>query len=185
MQLLEQLQEFINNLDQRQFYLYISGILGTIVLLLAFILYWHYSSMSELNLRIESINEYRQEAEEILAKYQQVKKQQKDVNAMLAEDPNFKIAGFFDALLAKLGLSNKKDIATTSSIDRENNYRESILSVKFTGINMKELCELLNELEQTKRIFTKELDITKSKKLPNMLDVNLTFATLQPKSLAS
>jgi ribosomal protein S17E len=56
-----------------------------------------------------------------------------------------------------------------------------LLNAKFDTMNMRQLCELLDAVEQNKRIYTKELEIIKSKKVPNTIDVNLTIATLQAK----
>jgi hypothetical protein len=46
---------------------------------------------------------------------------------------------------------------------------------------MKNLTELLQEIELNKRVFTKELDITASSKQPGTIDVSLTIVTLEPK----
>lgn len=47
---------------------------------------------------------------------------------------------------------------------------------------MKQLTELLYELEQKKRIYIKKLEIEKSKKTNNSIDVIITIATLLPKT---
>ena len=47
-------------------------------------------------------------------------------------------------------------------------------------MTMKDLTELLKEVEQNKRVFAKELEIIASKKTANTIDVNFTIATLEP-----
>ncbi len=49
-------------------------------------------------------------------------------------------------------------------------------------MNMRELSELLNVLEQNKRVYTKELEVQKSRKSPRAIEVQLTIATLQPRT---
>ena len=108
--------------------------------------------------------------------------EQKQVNAVLAKDPNFKIADYFDKLLGTLGLSQKSVTAKPSpGLEREE-YREKILNTTFEQMNMQELCELLKALEESQRIFIKELTITRSKKVSDTIDVTLIIATLQPKA---
>jgi hypothetical protein len=104
------------------------------------------------------------------------------VNNILAENPDFKIDGFFTDLLSKTGLERNKKETSISYADRgDKDYREVLLTAKFDTMNMRQLCELLNEIEQNNMVYTKELDIVKSKKIPNTIDVTLTIATLQKK----
>jgi hypothetical protein len=49
-------------------------------------------------------------------------------------------------------------------------------------MNMQELCELLQALERVQRIFSKSIDIQRSKKIPDAIDVTLVIATLLPKT---
>ena len=114
----------------------------------------------------------------ILTRAASVQQQRKEVDAILEEDKDFKIGGYFKDVLTKLVLTSKKAVESPSQIDREGKYRESILNVKFTDMDMKQLSELLNEIEKNKRIFTKELEVTTSRKTPQKIDVNLTIATL-------
>ena len=78
-------------------------------------------------------------------------------------------------------MSNKKISIEVSSRAREGRYQERILLARFAGMTMKELTELLQEIEFNKRVFTKELDITVAKKVPGTIDVGLTIAALEPK----
>ncbi len=64
---------------------------------------------------------------------------------------------------------------------RGENYEERSLEIKFTDITMKELAQLLQDIEQKKRIYSKSLEINVSKKQPHTIDVNLTIATLHKK----
>ena len=145
------------------------------------IMFLYYRSVSSLKAEIAQINETRKQARLILDKGQIVKKEQREIDAIIAKNEDFKIGAFFQDLLAKLGLSNKKDASEVTSNELEGKYRESVLTAKFSGMTMKELTELLQELELNRRVFTKELDITASQKPPNSIDVTLTIATLEPK----
>ena len=181
MEFLNKIQQYFNSLEQKRFFQYMMGFLAGIILIIALLLFNYYRSISRLKAQIIRINEEREETRAILDKATQVKKEQKQIDAILAEDENFKIVGYFEDLISKLGLNNKKSSIEVTSPAREGNYQESILQAKFIGITMKDLTELLQEIELNKRVFTKELDITASSKQPGTIDVSLTIATLEPK----
>ena len=183
MEIIDKIYTYISNLDEKRFYQYLIGFLCAIGLLMLLIMFQYYRSVSSLKSEIAQINAAREQARTILDKGQIVKKEQREIDAIIAKDENFKIGQYFEDLLAKLGLSNKvdKDSLEVTSPEREGKYRESVLTAKFSGMTMKELTELLQELEFNRRVFTKGLEITASQKPPNSIDVTLTIATLEPK----
>lgn len=181
MELLDKMQAYLNSLDQKRFSQYMIGILCAITALLALLLFQYYRTISRLKAEAVTINELREEERTILDKASRIKKDQKEIDAVLAQDKNFKIAGYFEDLIEKLGLAQKKPSIEVNKVSREGKYQESILQALFTVLSMKELTELLQEIELNKRVFIKELDITPSKKQPNSIDVTLIIATLEPK----
>ena len=182
MQILTKVQTYLNAIEEKRFYQYLIGFGAAIFLALVAITFQYYRKVSSLKAEINTINESRDEIRRLLEKAQLVKKEQKEIDAILGKDENFKIAGYFGDVLAKLGLANKKasDLLVNTP-SREGKYQESDLQAKFTGMTMKELTELLQEIDLKKRIFPKELDITVSQKTPGTIDVTLTIATLEPK----
>jgi type II secretory pathway component PulM len=173
---------FINNLDQESWYKYLA-ITGAIFLAaVGVILYFYYSGISQEQERIATINESRQEVKTILTKAIRVQKQRAEVNALLEEDPNFKIKQVLQEIMNNIGIV--ADFVGDTKIDHENNYQEEIVTYQLNGITMKQLAEFLNEIDENKRVFTKELDITKSKRVPHTIDVNITMATMMPKEVA-
>jgi hypothetical protein len=182
MEIMNKIQTYINSLEEKRFYQYLIGICVVVLLVIAGIVFQYYRSVSRLKAEITRINEDRNEIRSLLEKAQLDKKEQKEIDAILAKDENFKIAGYFEDLLGKLGLADKQaSKAEVSTPAREGKYQESILQAKFSGMTMKDLTELLQEIELNKRVFTKELDITVSPKIPGTIDVTLTIATLEPK----
>lgn len=183
MKALEKVQSFVDNLEGRSFYTYLAGIISAVLIAAGLIVVFYYKSLYKVEERISTINEKRVEIKRLLTKYEQVKKQRNEVDTLFAEDVGFKIAGYFSSVLIKLNLQDKK--ATTDQISRvehEGKYQETVLKAQLIDMNMRQLCELLSEIEQNKRIYTKELDITKSKKKPRALDITLTIAALEPKT---
>jgi cell division protein YceG involved in septum cleavage len=182
MQILNKVQTYFNSIEEKRFYQYLIGLIAIIVLVTAGIVFQYYRSVRSLKREITRINEERQEIRTLLEKAQIVKREQKEIDAILAKDENFKIAGYFEDIVGKLGLANKKasDAQVTTAL-QEGKYQESVLQAKFSGMTMKDVTELLQEIELNKRVFTKELDITKSAKKEGTIDATLTIATLEPK----
>jgi hypothetical protein len=183
MNFFDKIKQYVAGLDEKSFLTYGAGALGAIVLLCAGLIYYYYSNIGYWRKQINDINYSREEVKRIIDRDELVQKQRAEVNKMLDEMPNFKIEEYFNELIAKHGLMQNK--VTTPNItygDRgDKEYREVLLTTQFDMLNMKQLTELLNDIEQNSRIYAKELEITKAKKAPNTIDVTLTIATLQRK----
>lgn len=182
MKFIATLQSYLESKNRAFFYKALGGFIGALVLIMALFFLRYYQQVSALKKKIRTLNELRDEARIVREKAQQVQNQRAAVDAMLAEDFDFKIAGYFSDVLDQMGLSDKKSSEETAQIDRNDNYRESELMAQLVGMNMKELTELLYELEQKSRIYIKRLDIEKSKKSASGIDVSITIATLLPKT---
>lgn len=181
MEFLNKIQLYINSIEQKRFFQYGAGILGFITLCLMLLFFNYYRSISYLKGEFTRINEAREKTRAILDKARLVKKEQTQIDALLAQDEQFKILDVFEKMVGKLGLSNNKSAIEISSPVLEGNYQETVLQAKFIGISMKSLTELLQEIEFNKRIFTKELVITASTKQPGTINATVTIATLEPK----
>lgn len=183
MTVIEKIRLFIEAIETRDFYKYISFFFFVVLLIAGGIEFQYYRKIKYWKGRINTINELREDDVRVIReRAQQVKKQRAEVDAILEEDEDFKIGGYFKSLLGRLQLIDKEIAEETVQIDREDNYRESELNAKFEGMNMKQLAELLQEIEQNKRIFNKKLEITRSKKNPGTIDVQISIATLLPKT---
>ncbi len=181
--MIERIRTFIETIETKDFYKYITFFLIGIILISGAIVFQYYRKVKYWKGRIKIINELREDDVKVIReKAQHVQQQRAEVDAILAEDEDFKIGGYFKDLLTKLQLTDKKIAEETTQIDREDNYRESELDAKFEDMNMKQLAELLQEIEQNKRIFSKKLEITKSKKNPGTIEVQITIATLLPET---
>lgn len=183
MKIFDIINNYIANLDQKNFNKYLLIYLSGLCILCLGSVYYYYTSIKYWKKQLNEINVTRDEVKVVLDRDELVQKQREEVNALLSDMPDFKIGEYFSDLISKFGLT--QNIVTSPSItyaDRgDKEYREVLLTTQFDMMNMKQLTELLNEIEQNKRIYTKELEIIKSKKTPNTIEVNLTIATLQRK----
>ncbi len=177
MNFLKTIQEFALPLETSEFYRNIGIFLGCLVLLTGGIMYYHHAETAALRMSLQKIHKSQQEAKIILEKQKIVTKQREEVNTVLEEDKNFKLKSFFDEVVGRLGLSSYQSKEAEVSDDiLQKLYTEIKINVQFKGISTKQLCELLQAIEQKARVYTKELTITKKN---DSLDVMLTIATLK------
>lgn len=184
MMFIEKVRTFFDTMETKTFRYYVAGYGAACFLIFCGILYYFYTDTTTLQRKIKNLNRERVErVRAILESAQQIEEQRATVEAILSQNPDFKIAGYFKELLAKLNLKNKEiqEAESTTTTDREDNYRETELNAKFEDMSMKNVTELLQALEQNSRISVKQLEITKSKKKPKTVEVQITITTLLPK----
>jgi hypothetical protein len=176
---LARIRNFLKNLDMPEIYKYTGILLGAVALILGLILWNYYSGVQTLQKRLIAVNKQRTETRQLLEKNEQVLQQQAHVDAVLDRDKNFKIKEYFMAIVQKLGLSSliSKD-ADISANTLVNDYTEIKLDVGLSGMNMQQLVDLLYNIEQNERVYTKELKITKSLRSAT-IDVSLVIATFE------
>jgi hypothetical protein len=181
MTLLNQLQQIFLTQDIKEFYKRIGLYAGVIVFLIVGTLYYYYTRTSDLHAALKKVNKDRQEVQHLLKKYKRVLEQKEAVNTMLEEEKNFKIQSFFDSVVQQHQLKGQqKQDAQVSEEVLYKRYTEIKLTAQFKQINTQELSELLRSIEEKKRVYIKDLAITKTKGAA--LDISLTIATLKSQS---
>ena len=177
MAFLDKIKNFIDGLDERDFFKYMGIFIGCVCLIISALAFRYYIKIGKLTKEIRNINHMREDVKDVLDKAERVKMQRAEVDSILAENEDFILEQYFEGVRNKLRLTYKIESRTTAA--RDEKYQEVALNVKFSDMNMKQLTELLQELEKSKRIYTKDLEIRKSKKRPGTIDVTLTIATLK------
>lgn len=181
---LEKIQQFIETLDDKSWYRYVAAYAAALICIIAVIIFFYYRATSYWIDTINDTNNYRERARSILQKAARVYSQRAEVNKIIQQDPDFKIAGYLQEVMASQGISSLLTNINTTQVDREDIYRETTSTVQFTGMSMRKLTEFLNVIEQNKRLYTKEIDISKSKKTPQAIDVTVVITTMQPRQTA-
>ena len=176
------IKDYLDTLESKDFKRYLLIGFGILLSIIFLLIFNYYRSVSALKTRIASINRRRKEVHAMLERYELVKKQQIEVNNVLAKEKDFKISQYFENLLQKLQISkNKTQDTETLPKDVLDGYTEWTLYANLANLNTKKLSELLYAIEQEERIYTKELEIEKSA-ANKTINVKLTIATLEPKS---
>lgn len=185
MKIFDNIRNFFILLEEKDFKKYALIFFVLIFTILGFIFYRYFSKVSHLKKEIQRTNIAREDAKQLLTKHQKVKRQKILVDEILEKDKKFKILQFFDSVVEKLNLSNKVSDKKISQNDLENSadqdYIEIKLDVTLSGMNMKQVNDLLNEIENNERVYIKSLEITRPNSVP-AVDVNITIVTLQFKA---
>ncbi len=119
MVVIEKIRIFIEAIETKNFYKYISFFLFGVTIISSSIIFQYYRNVKYWKGRIRIINELREDDVKVIReKAQHVQQQRAEVDAILAEDEDFKIGGYFKNLLTKLHLTDKKIAEETTQIDR-------------------------------------------------------------------
>lgn len=175
------LKEKIAKLDEKQFYTYVATGLGILTVFILMVIFYYYRSSNFYKKQLKELNNTRASSvRQLLATAERIKIQKEKLDKIIEEDPDFILADYLEnKVLSKLRLNEKKDFqAPPKTNDIDEKYREHILEFTLNDINMKQLVDLLAEIETNKRVYTKKLEITKSKTTPNSLEATITVATL-------
>lgn len=184
MEVLNRLYTSINNLDRRQFYQLVVAILASIVLIMTMFTLFYWYKKSGLEEQFITINEQREDVKKILDRAAQVTYQRKEVEKLLEEDGSFKISGYFETVLKQLGLSSKKaDTPRVQTQAEQGQYSLDILTASLRELSTKNVVELLSEIGKNPRLYVRELNLKKSRKVVNSLDVTISIAALQPAAI--
>ncbi len=175
------ISNFINELDAKDFYKYMLVVVLLFLIIIGAILYFQHSALSSYEARLKTINKQRVELRSLLQEHGLVNKQREAVDAILSKDKAFRISNFFDLITKELGLSPHVTKDTVIENDLGNGYVETQLDASFKDMDMKQVTDLLYKIEQSPRMYTKNLVLLKTPK-SSKLDVTLVVATLQPKT---
>lgn len=174
----QRVKTFITSLDSNEFYRNAAVFIGINVLLMSGVMWYYFSKTHALQSSLREIYKKDADSKELLNRLKEVKQQSEEVNTLLEQEKNFKIKNFFDDTVRKLNLSSfqKGEAKVSEESVLGKRYTEVTLQVMFQRINTKQLCDVLQAIEQKARIYTKDLTVTKMKGAA--LSVTLTFATL-------
>ncbi|KKP29656.1 MAG: hypothetical protein UR12_C0004G0027 [candidate division TM6 bacterium GW2011_GWF2_30_66] len=187
MEFFKKITDFIQDLDVKDFYKYIGLLFGLIFIIISFMIYSYYSQVSTYTQQIEEINDKRRDiVKRLISESKIVEIQQKEADDMLKKGTDFQIKGYFEDLLKKFNLFEyRREDGNVTEKEIDDKYRELEFAIDLDGMDMAQLCALLEELEKTKRININLLEIQKSQNKSDAIDVHLKISTLLLKTEAA
>ncbi len=152
MELINKLKDFLNTIDQKTFYKYLTALIGFFLLIMFGLIWRYYSNIDTLLTKIKNVNRQRIEIQNILTELAQVKLQEREVKELLDKDKNFRIAEFLHTIVKELDLTKNlsKDPDPIEN-ELENGYIEVKLDPSFTDLDMKQLTDLLYKIDQNEK----------------------------------
>ncbi len=181
MKFLEPIKNFIESKDQKEFLRYLIISLGVIVFLAVLVLWWRHYRLSSAEEMIQDINTEREQVKQILSKHKHLEKEEKDLNELMAKNPDFTILGYITHLLDEFRLRSSTPLEENISAGAgTDTYAEIISHIEIVDTDMQTLAKLFQEIEKEKRVSIKSIDITRAK--PTTVNVRLEIATLRKKT---
>lgn len=170
----------IKKADESEQYKYLGIFLGSVLLVLAVIIFFTNRSINSYRDLIKKTLTQRIETQQLLSDFKVVKQQQEQVNEILTRNKNFRPIQAYQEVIAKLNLEKfQAEKPVQSQGNTIDNKTELELKVSLASVNMKQLTDLLYSLSQVEQMYPKILTV---KKNPNTqtVDVDLIMATLEP-----
>lgn len=177
MKIFQKLHIYLLSLDTPDFYKKAGIFLAANTVIAGLCIYFFLSTMSTMKSSLQDIYKKELESNNLLDRLAKVKKQSEEINSILEQEPNFRIKNFYEDTLKKLNLESKQpreaDVAEEEVL--KGRYTEVRLTSQLKAIDTRQLCDLLQALEQKTRIYTKDLTIVKR---DGLVDVTIIIGTL-------
>lgn len=104
MELLDKIRDFIRGLEDRDVYKYFAAFFASIIVLLSFAIYFHYSRVSRYTTDLKALETLRNQTKRILSDYKAVSAQKEKVEEVLAQNKSFRVGEAFQSILEKTNL---------------------------------------------------------------------------------
>ena len=170
------LAQLTANSDREKLFRLVAAIAIVTVLASGIGFYLIYSISDDKLVELRNINNNRKMVSSLIARQLSVENRKSEIFKILKEDENFKIKDYFTKIATRLHLHTKEEKVTTGQA--QGGFSEVKLSVTLLDLNMKNLCELLQEIEKNPRVYTEKLDIEKAGS-SGTLTANIYIATLK------
>ncbi|MCL5875781.1 MAG: hypothetical protein M1114_04890, partial [Candidatus Dependentiae bacterium] len=99
MKFIDPVRKFIESKDQKEFFKYAVIAIGIMVALATAIVWWSHIYIASAEEMIQDINNQREQVKKILTKHTYLEKEEREINAFIAKNPDFTILGYITQLL--------------------------------------------------------------------------------------
>ena len=175
---LESIKDYMQDLNRKEILRILLIYSICFLFLVGFLLYRHFIAIADIEQKTKILNKARKDIQIILTEYDHIKSKKNEVDDMLTKDKNFYLVKYYQDTVKATSIMDEKSSALITQAG-PTGYMEESLQINFTQITMQQLCEFLQTLQTTRRIFVKNLDILKSN-IDKKINVNISIATLKP-----
>ncbi len=175
---LESVKDYIQSLNQKEIVRILFAYFIGFVLLVGFMIYRHFNMIAEAEQKTKLLNRARKEIQVVLTEYDTIKNKKNEVDVLLAKDKNFYLVKYCQDTLSSVNITNAPPLSLVNQ-PWPNGYTEESVQINLSQVTMKQVCEFLEALQATPRIFVKNLDFVKGN-VEKKINVNMSVATLKP-----
>jgi hypothetical protein len=174
----EQIQSLalhIQKLSRKDLERYIIGTVSTTAIILFAIIYYTYTTSSELVIRIDGVKNLGQKSAVLMQKYEKIQEEEIRLENLLEKYKDFNIKIYFEQFCKEQGLMPDPNWDTSVEVVKEK-FEEVTLAAAFKGQTTQKLVKILEALEKNEIIYIKMLDI-KTEKNSKTISFDITLAT--------
>lgn len=183
--LIQSLVNVLWQFDRKQLHRMLAVVVGGCLLMCAILIYVQIRSFYKLRREMIMINTERIKIRDLLTRNEFLKKERQRAQTIIDQDKQFKIIEYINNLVTQLHIKENFKITPVTINPLEHlqslGYEEVKMDAEFINLNMRQLVQLLQELEQNKRIDIKQVEIERSQR-ENAINVLISISTLQHKA---
>lgn len=176
--IIEHIQSFalhVQKLSKKDLDRYIIATVASVGLLLIGMIYYIYTTSSELVTRIEQVKALGQKSSVLMQKYGKIQEEEIRLQNLLEKYKDFNIKIYFEQFCKEQGLVPDPNWDTSVETVKEK-FEEVTLAATFKGQTTQKLVKILEALERNEIIYIKMLDI-KTEKSSKTISFDITLAT--------
>jgi len=179
MMLLDSIRDFVRSFDRKELRLWGSMYVAVCGFIVVGIMVWHILALKDIKKKIVVLNKSRVTVQEILTQYQAVEQQKNKVAEILKANKNLTIQKFFQELQAKFPAAQHATSVYSHKV-LPNKYTEESMALSFSNIDTKQLCDILQEIENQQLVYVTldGIDISKISH-GKKINVKMSIATLR------
>ena len=174
----EQIQSLalhIQKLSKKDLDRYVIATVAGVGILLMAMIYYIYTTSSELVTRIEQVKSLGQKSSVLTQKYEKIQEEEIRLQALLEKYKDFNIKIYFEQFCKEQGLVPDPTWDTSVETVKEK-FEEVTLPATFKGQTTQKLVKILEALQKNEIIYIKMLDI-KTEKNSKTISFDITLAT--------
>jgi hypothetical protein len=182
MKKIEDLANYIQNLDEKTLKKNIILFVGATVLISFGITYYSYSESSTLFQKISDLTEKEKKADKIILDQQKIQSEEEKTKDLLEKNPSSNLNGFFEKFYKKHNVTPEQDWKTedgreTEGIEEGLKIQEKTLKVIFKGQTTEKLVSMLEDIQKEQIVWVKDIEITKEES--KKITIEMTIASRQ------
>lgn len=177
---LQSLSETIQQLSQKELQKYLIIVLAIAVTLISSIIYYTYSTSSQLAHDIKKTGRLARKSIRLMSQYEKLQEEENRLKDLLAKHKDFNVKIYFEQFCKQHGITPEPGWNTSIDIINEK-FEEVTLPATFKDQDTQKLVQILEKFDKNELIYVKSLSIRpekyKKNKAAKKISFDITLAT--------